>query len=396
MDQLRIKSQRIIDSVSLSFRRYLFDDIDWNDRLIIITGSRGIGKTTLMLQRLKSESGISDRSLYVSMDDLYFSTNTLTELADDFVLNGGEYLFADEIHKYPQWSKEIKNIYDFNPGLKLVLSGSSALEIYQGETDLSRRASVYHLSELSYREYLELVHNVKIQTVTLSEILKDHKKISQEVNQKIKPVKYFKEYLKQGAYPFIVEGEKKHFNKIESTINVILENDLPATANISYRTTVKLKKMMGLIAASVPFKPNIKSLSEKVETSRDQLMMYLDLLEKSGLIRTLRVKGIGTSHLTKPDKIYLSNPTLMNALNSQANIGNMRETFFLNQLSLKHEVNYPKQGDFLIDNELIFEIGGKNKKFEQIKDVKNAWVVSDDLEYGYGKKIPLWQFGLLY
>lgn len=396
MERLRQKSARIINSINQRFKRYLFNDIDWNSRLIIIKGARGVGKTTLILQYLKESFGIAPEALYVSLDDMYFTQTTLSELVDKFATNGGKYLFIDEIHKYRNWSKELKNIYDFYPELKLIATGSSSLEIYKGEADLSRRATAYNLHEMSFREYLNLMYQMNLKEISLTEILNKHDKFESEINSKIKPIKYFNEYIQLGTYPFIADDKANFYEKLETIINLILESDIPATIKISFETITKIKKLLYLIATSSPFKPNISELSKKINTSRDQLLNYLSVLNKAGLIKLLRYSGIATSILTKPEKIYLNNSVLMFALDNRTNKGTLRETFFLNQLSVKHKVNYPKQGDFLIDDKYIFEVGGKNKTQKQIAGIKNAYIAADDIEYGYNNKIPLWLFGFLY
>jgi len=396
MELLRQKSARIVNSVNQRFKRYLFNRIDWKSRLIIIKGSRGVGKTTLILQYLQENFGITPEALYVSLDDMYFTNNSLSELADSFVANGGKYLFIDEIHKYRNWSKELKNIYDFYPELKLIATGSSSLEIYKGEADLSRRATVYNLHEMSFREYLNLMYQMDLKEFSLTEVLNKHNEFESEINSKIKPIKYFNEYVQQGAYPFIVDDKAKFYEKLEVIINLILESDIPATTRISFETITKIKKLLYFIATSSPFKPNISELSKKINTSRDQLLNYLSILNKAGLIKLLRYSGIATSILTKPEKIYLSNTVLMFALDNRTNKGTLRETFFFNQLSAEHKVSYPKQGDFLIDDKYLFEVGGKNKTQKQIAGIKNAFVAADDIEYGFNNKIPLWLFGFLY
>jgi len=396
MEKLYKKSTRVINNLNQKFKRYLYNDIDWNSRLIIITGARGVGKTTLLLQYMKENFGILPEALYVSLDDIYFAKTALSEMAEDFTINGGKYLFIDELHKYSNWSQDIKNIYDFYPELKVVATGSSALEIYKGKADLSRRATLYHLHELSFREYMILMHKIYLPVFSFEEILKNHNRLAVEINNKFKPVKYFNEYIKNGVYPFIVEDNAKFFEKLEMIINLIIENDIPATTKISYETIVKIKNLLSLVSISSPFKPNISELSRKIGTSRDQLIKYLNLIEKAGLIKSLRYSGKATSFLTKPEKVYLSNTSLMYALDNRINPGTLRETFFINQLSAKHKVSYPKKGDFLIDDNYNFEVGGKNKTRKQIAGIKDSYIAADNIEYGYKNKIPLWLFGFLY
>ena len=397
MEKIIEKSLSKINKVSLKLKRYLYNEIDWNNRLIGIKGARGTGKTTLMLQRLKSAFRNNKNSVYISLDDIYFSAYTLVGFANDFVKNGGEHLFIDEVHKYQGWSKELKNIYDDHPELSIVFTSSSALDIYKGESDLSRRAIVYNLNELSLREYIALTNNIVINAVSFSDILTKHIDLCGEINQLIKPIALFNEYNRYGAYPFIAEGKTKYYERLETIVNMIIENDLPSIIGIEYQTIIKIKKLLYILAGIVPFKPNIAELSRKVGTSRDLLTKYLDLLDKANLIKQLLSNSKGISYMAKPEKIYLNNTTLMYALNeNNANSGTIRETFFLNQLSCQHEISYSKVGDFIIDNKYTFEIGGQNKTSGQIKGVENSYIAADGIEYGFKNKIPLWLFGFLY
>lgn len=396
MDLLRRKYLRLLNYVKTDFKRYLYNDIDWDSNFIIIKGQRGVGKTTLMLQYIKSNIQDLNKSLYISLDDIYFTSNTLSNLVEEFVINGGTYLFIDEIHRYVSWSTELKNIYDFYPELKIVATGSSALEIKKGEADLSRRASIYHLHEMSFREYLSLMYNSNFQSVTLKNIITNHESIAIDINKEIKTVLLLKEYLQQGAYPFVKRKDFQFYDKLNSVINVIIDNDIPAIEHITYETSIKLKKLLYLITTAVPFKPNISELSKKIGTSRDMLLKYLYLLSGAGIINFITHTGIANSVLRKPEKIYLNNTTLMYALHNNPNIGTIRETFFLNQLMKKHLVAYPKTGDFFIDNKYLFEVGGKNKTQKQIEGIENSFIVADNIEYGFGNRIPLWLFGFLY
>lgn len=385
-------------NVETDFIRYLYHEIKWKDRLIGITGARGTGKTTLMLQYIKNTFGISDTALYVSMDDYYFTQNRLFELAEEFYVDGGRNLFIDEVHKYPLWATEIKNLYDTYADLKIVFSGSSALEIHKATADLSRRAAVYKLHELSFREYLNLSTKGSFQKYSLEDVLKNHLKITTVITKGISILTHYKAYTQKGAYPFFMDSEGQFYERLKSTINVIIENDLPSIENINYQTTQKLRKLISLIADSVPFKINISELSRKTSISRDVLLRLLYILERANLINGIRQKGAPTGHLTKPDKIYLNNTVLLNALNSniKTSIGTVRETFFMNQLMLNHQVNSIVKGDFLIDHTYTFEIGGKNKTKKQIIGIENAFIAADNIEHGYKQTIPLWLFGFLY
>jgi predicted AAA+ superfamily ATPase len=398
MQNLYRYSSSLITDSDLRFKRYLFNQIDWNDRLIGITGARGIGKTTLLLQRIKQSFGTSEEALYVSLDNFYFLKKSLFELAEEFSVNGGKFLFIDEVHRYPTWSSEIKNIYDTFRNLKIVFSGSSALQIFKAEGDLSRRASMYKLSSMSLREYIELAHNVVFQSYTLSELLEHHIDIASEITTRIKPLPIFKDYLKGGSYPFYLGSSASFHQRLLSTVNVIIENDLMAIEHFSYTTLVHLRRLLALIADSVPFKPNISELSRKTGISRDILLRLIDLLEKSELLISLRQDSSPTGYLTKPEKIYLNNTSLLYSLtlNQNPETGTLRETFFVNQLRENHLVNLPKKGDFIVEGKFVFEVGGRNKTAQQIADLSEAFIVQDDIEVGYRNRIPLWLFGFLY
>ena len=391
-------SQIRISNTSDKFVRYLYNEIEWEDRLIGITGARGTGKTTLMLQYLKKNHNASSDALYITMDDFYFTKNRLFDLAEEFYTNGGRYLYIDEVHKYQHWSVEIKNLYDTYSDLNIVFSGSSALELHKSDGDLSRRVAMYHLHELSFREYLNLTHKSNIKAYSLKDIIDNQANIIPEIinNKSILPE--FKTYLEKGAYPFFIDTKGQYYDRLVNTINVIIENDLQSIENINYHTTSKLRKLISLIADSVPFKVNISELSRKADLSRDVLLKLLDSLDRANLITNIRQKGAPTGHLTKPDKIYINNTALLNALNTnkEISIGTVRETFFMNQLSLNHKLNTIPKGDFLVDNKYTFEIGGKNKTKKQIANIENAFIVADDIEYGYKETIPLWLFGFLY
>jgi len=399
MDNLFKYSQLRISNVSLQFTRYLYNDIAWDDRLIGITGARGTGKTTLMLQYLKKNYGHSEKAIYVSLDDFYFTKNRLFDFAESFYNYGGRLLFIDEVHKYPDWAIEIKNLYDIFPNLRMVFSGSSALQLHKAEGDLSRRAAIYHLHELSFREYLRLAKGIDLSTFSLSDILEKHQQIVPGILKNTESIlAEFKDYLGQGVYPFFIEAKGQFYDRLINTVNVIIENDLQTIENISYQTSYKLRKIIALIADIVPFKVNISELSRKSELSRDVLLRLLWTLDRANLINTLRQTSLPTGHLTKPEKIYLNNTALLKALHTgeSISVGTARETFFFNQLSQRHKLTYPKKGDFLVDGTHLFEIGGKNKRYKQIAGIDRAFIAADDIEFGFGNKIPLWLFGFLY
>lgn len=331
------------------------------------------------------------------MEHQYFYDHRLIEMADQFSKNGGKFLFLDEVHRYPNWSRELKLIYDNYPMLNVVFTSSSILNINKGEADLSRRAISYTLDNLSLREYVELNSGVKINKISFSDILKNHTDIAYEINKKIKPIFEFNNYIKYGAYPFFKEDIELYHEKLISTIGLIIEVDINTFYNPDYILIYKLKRLLHAIAESSPFVPNISKLSERIGVSRPTLLKTLGYLEKALLITMASKPQKGISALSKPDKLYLHNTNLIYAFGQQrANVGNVRETFFLNQLLHSHIVNLSAKGDFLIDNKYTFEIGGKSKNQKQIKALKNSFVVKDDIETGVGNVIPLWLFGLMY
>ncbi len=398
MEILFSTSNNLLHQVNDHFFRYLFDHIDWNHRMIAIKGPRGSGKTTLMLQRIKFGLNTNPaEALYVTVDHYWFYTNNLVETADTFYKNGGRFLFIDEVHKYPNWSRELKNIYDYYPDLKVVFSSSSALDIYRGESDLSRRVITYELPGMSFREYLKLKKGITIPALNLEEIQKNHFSVTTEITSKIQPLPVFHEYLKTGYLPIFTETNPQIIPIfLQQIINTVIESDLAFISDYNAGTAYKVKKLIGILAESVPFKPNLASISRKIETSRDSLYEWLNQLEKARLLNFLIADGKGISLLQKPDKIYLENTNLSYALKLAPDIGSIRETFMLNQLkNLKKEVKLPVSGVFLVDG-LTIEVGGKNKDANQVKHLENFVIASDEIEHGFGKKIPLWVFGLMY
>jgi len=397
MEELLIKSIKKVENINIDFKRFLINKINWKRRLIGIKGARGTGKTTLLLQYIKKTYGVSEEVLYVSLDDIYFSENKLVDLASTFVKLGGKFLFLDEVHKYPNWSREIKNIYDDYSDLKVVFTGSSILEIDKGEFDLSRRAVIYELPVLSLREYINIKYGIETEVYSLNDILDNHRSIANLINKKIKPVKEFVKYNYSGAYPFFKETEYEYSSHIERIVNLILETDLPSFTAIDYSSIIKLKQLLLVISESVPFQPNISKLSIKIGVTRDTLIKYLSYLEKAHLISLLRSNTKGMSKMAKPEKIFMNNSNLLYALQPNlTNTGTIRETFFHSQLCVKHKINLPKSGDFIVDEKYVFEIGGKNKTRKQIINLPHAYIVSDNIEYGTKNKIPIWLFGFLY
>ncbi len=396
MNRLIKISNEAIKSVPASFTRFLYGEIDWGSRLIGISGARGNGKTVLLLQHLKKVHSETD-ALYVSLDDVYFSENRLIHFAEDFYKHGGELLLLDEVHKYHNWSQELKNIYDSMPGLRVIFTSSSALEIYRGSHDLSRRAVIYNMPGMSLREFISLKYKKEFPVLTLEQILTSKYNVYEKIHDSIKVLKFFKEYLQTGYYPFFIDAKTNYLNQLLNTINLVVENDLPAIHNIDFNSVLKIKKLLSVLSRIVPYKPNIEKLARQVGTTRDTLLRYLYYLEKAQIIKWLGRDSLGINYLNKPDKLYLNNTNLAYALSNMApDQGNLRETFFINQVMVKHNITYPSQSDFLVDDKYLFEVGGRRKTQKQIAGIKNSFIAIDDIEYGYKNQIPLWVFGFLY
>ncbi len=389
MEQLFQYSNQLISQVDTRFKRYAHADMNWNNRLIGLIGPRGIGKTTLVLQYIHENLDIA-QSLYVTSEDFYFATHSLIDLANDFVKNGGRNLFIDEIHKYPNWSRELKLIYDYHKDLKIVFIGSSVLDIKKGSSDLSRRAVVYTMQGLSFREYLELFHQINVPIFSLQAILSHQVKLYQLPH----PLPLFKHYLQNGYYPFAKEDDFQI--RLQQVVHQTLEYDIPSFAGMHVATGRKLIKLMGIIAQSVPFKPNMTKIAEMLQISRNSVADYLLYMEDAGMITQLRNQTQGIRQLGKVDKVYLDNTNLIHVLAKENNnTGNVRETFFINQLRVKHTLTSSSIADFSMED-IDFEIGGKQKGQKQISQASKGFVVKDDIETSYQNTIPLWHFGLLY
>jgi len=398
MQQLFSIFYQQLNRVSTEFKRYLYSEIHWQNRLIAIVGSRGTGKTTMMLQHIKlNYRSLSGEVLYASLDSLWFSTHSLVYLADEFAKQGGKVLYLDEVHHYMGWSREIKNIYDSHPEMKIVFTGSSLLEVYKGEADLSRRAITYHLYGLSFREFLAYEYDLKLDPVTVDEIMLNHTNLAMTIGAKIKPLVAFNEYIRYGYFPYYKEDKELYPIRLLATLNTIIELDLPATERIDYYSVVKIKKLFAVLASLVPFTPNVSQLSHDIETTRVSLLNYLYYLEKAQAIMLLSIESSGIKQMAKPDKIYLGNTNYAYALSGeQANIGSVRESFFMNQVRVKNKVSFSNTVDFKVSGKYNIEIGGKNKTKKQIVGLDNAFTVLDNIEIGYSNQIPLWLFGLTY
>jgi predicted AAA+ superfamily ATPase len=397
MEELYEDFNRLIEATRLDFERYLYSEIDWEDRLISIVGPRGTGKTTLLLQHIKKQFPQRKKALYISLDNIRFTKTELKPTVHEFYTLGGTHIFIDEVHRYPNWAIEIKNLYDSYPDLHIVFTGSSILEIYKSNADLSRRAITYHLHGLSFREFLKLENNYDAPILSLKDVIENHIEIASKICSEIKIIPAFRAYLEYGYYPFFKEGVKRYSMRLRNVVNVILETDLPAVEKIEYASIYKLRKMLMIVSSLVPYTPNISTLSGQLEINRASVMKYFIYLQKAGLVRMLLANQKGMNLMNKPEKLFLDNSNLIHALAPENyNTGNVRETFFVNQLSLKHTISGAKKGDFRIDDRFIFEIGSINKTFKQIKDLPESYIAKDDLETGYGNNIPLWLFGLLY
>ena len=396
MDALKKTYHRLIQETEMSRFRYLYGNIRWTNRLIGILGARGTGKTTLLLQHIKKSFPNRDKALYVSLDNIWFTTHSLSDLAEQFYDYGGTHLFLDEVHRYTGWATEIKNIYDSFPRLHIVFTGSSMLEVYKSKADLSRRAVCYPLFGLSFREFLQFENKLEQVPVTLNDILTNHQNLAEEISGKLKILPEFRNYLSFGYYPFYKESIEDYSSRLQNVINLILDNDLPAVENVEYITIQKIKKLLLIVASLSPYSPNITRLSHDIESNRSATLKYLGYLQKATLLRLLAPAQKKMGALSKPEKIFLDNSNLLYTLTTDANIGNVRETYFANQLSANHSITASEQGDFRVENKYIFEIGGKSKTYEQIKKLENSFIAADDLEIGYGNKIPLWLFGFLY
>jgi len=370
--------------------------IDWDNRFIGIKGSRGVGKTTLLLQYIRLNFEPNKTVLYVSLDHLYFLENTLYDLVSDFYKKGGLFIAIDEVHKYPNWAIEIKNIYDDMPHLRLVFTGSSLLHIQQAKADLSRRVVVYSMPGLSFREFIQFETRLELESYPLAAIIDNPTAISIAITQKVKPLHYFEDYLDYGYYPFYIENKKSFHQKLSEMILTVLEVDIPQYASIPVSNSVLLKKLLAVISNSVPFKPNMNAISERTGISLNTMKNYLKLLNDAQLLQLLYLEDKGINSLGKPEKIFLNNPNLMYNLGNDTDKGNVRETFFLNQVQHQYAVFASKTVDFKVDGRYEFELGGRNKKQKQIKELPNAFLVKDDIEIGTEQNIPLWLFGFLY
>lgn len=395
LEQLQLLSNQILSQKIPEYKRFLFDKIDFNERLIGILGSRGVGKTTILLQYLNTIYK-EKKTLYIMADHPLVFELGLFNIANEFQKKGGDILIIDEIHKIKDFEIDLKLIYDSFFSLNILFTGSNAVAIENAKADLSRRAIIYKLPILSFREFLELEINQKFEAISLDEILTNHTNIAIDIVSKIKPFAYFEEYLKSGAYPFYKTSKNSYIQKLLNASLQVLETDLPMIYSIEHDKINSLKKMMIMLCQSEPYDINISKLCGAVELNQRTLYKYLGILQSAGLVRILGAKSTGISIISKPEKLYLDNTNLFSIFCNNPKEGTIRETFFASLVSFNHNINYPKNGDFILDEKYTFEIGGKDKNFKQLKDIKNSYVVSDDIEIGIDNKIPLWLFGFIY
>jgi len=401
MDELNIQMilashERRLASVSSRFHRFLYSRLNWKSRLICLQGARGTGKTTMLLQRIKEAFPSSGNVLYASLDNLWFATHSLLDLVDYHVLHGGTHLFLDEIHYLPNWQTILKNIYDDYPSLSIVYTGSSLLKIDRKQGDLSRRQRVYSLPGLSLREYMVYEGIGNWPALSLEDLQQSHVELSREISAACKVQGVFEKYLSQGYYPFYKGNEDVYPDLLGAIVTQVLEGDYPAIEAVQPSTIRKARKMLMILAENPPQTPNFSRLCQELETDYKLGINMLFALERAGLLNLLEASGASLKNLSRPAKIYCENSNLMQALVPQPSIGTIRECFFLNQLRLDHKLVYPAQGDFLVDDTFLYEVGGHKKSFEQIKDMPNSFLAVDNTEIGHGNRIPLWCFGFLY
>ena len=396
LQQLYDTFHRKIAKIDLRFKRYLYGQINWNARIISIKGPRGVGKTTMLLQHILENYEDIDQTLYVSLDNLWFATHTLMELVDWADRHGIGRLYLDEVHRYDGWSQALKNIYDDYPDMSIVYTSSSLLVMDNAKVDMSRRQTPYTLFGMSFREYLALEGILDAEPILMENILSGHVKEAMSIVKQIKVAPHFEDYLSHGYYPFYLDSQEDFPIRLVETVSVVIDSDLPAVERVTFETLQKVKKLLMIISQHVPFEPNMSELWRQLSTDNELGLRMLYALDKAQVLALLTAKTKNYKSLTKPDKIFLGNPNLMHVLCPHVDKGTERETFFISQLRVNHDVRYPKQGDFLIDGRHLFEVGGKGKSFEQIADVPDSYLAVDDTEVGHGNRIPLWLFGFLY
>ncbi len=397
MDTLFKTYGRLLADTDLRFTRYLYNKINWDNRLIVIKGAKGVGKTTMLLQHIKRNFQQVEKALYVSLDNMWFANHTLLELAEYHYTHGGTHLFLDEVHKYKGWQQEVKNIYDSYPHLHLVVTGSSMLKLEESLTaDLSRRHRAYTMEGLSFREYLKLEQVADLPVLSLETILNNHFTEASQITSKVKVLQHFEKYIESGYYPFYREEGDGFFDRLQQVIDTVVTTEIPAVSHIEYDSVYKVRQLLAVLAEMKPYTLNISSLCTTLQSSRNNVLKLLDLMDKAALVRRLYATNGGMNMLTKPEKILFYNTNLMHCLTPQVDSGTMRETYLASQVGVDHQLYMPSKGDLVVDDKWLFEVGGKRKDFSQIKNMEDSFVVSDNMEIGHGNKIPLWLFGFLY
>jgi len=397
MDRLFKTYGRLLAETDLSFTRYLYEKINWDNRLIVIKGAKGVGKTTMLLQHILRTFEDKQKALYASLDHIWFASHSALDLAEYHYTHGGTHLFLDEVHKYKGWQQEIKNIYDAYPQLHIVVTGSSMLKLEESMMgDLSRRHRQYTLEGLSFREYLQLEQVAQLPVLSLGTVLGDHFIQASQITSKVKVLQHFEKYLETGYYPFYREEGDGFADRLQQVIETIVTTEIPSVSNIEYDSVYKAKRLLAVLAEESPYTLNISGLCNTLQTSRNNALKLLDLMDKAALVRRLYPANSGMNMLTKPEKVLFYNTNLMHCLTPHVDKGTLRETYVASQVGVNHKLSMPRQGDIVVDDKWLFEVGGKGKGFKQIKDIEDSYVVSDDIDVGYDKKIPLWLFGLLY
>ena len=385
-----------LSQVTLDFKRYLYPQINWDSNVIGIMGERGVGKTTMLLQRIKEKYANPDDTFYISLDHYWFGTHELQDLIKFMYKRGITEFYIDEVHKYKGWSAILKTLVDELHDLRIVYTGSSLLEIDNAKVDMSRRQTPYILKGMSFREYLEYEGILKMNAVTLEELLSNHVTIAMDIVSKTKVLVAFDNYLHTGVYPFYRDAGKDFLVRLKEVVDTVIESDLPAVEKITYDTIEKCKKLLMIIAEHVPLQPNVDKLATSLGTTRDTLLKLLYKLDKAEILELLTVELKSYKKLVNPEKIYLGNTNLMYALSPKIDTGTLRETFFIDQCASIGTVQMPSKGDFLVNQKYLFEVGGEGKSFDQIADMPNSYLAIDGIETGYEARVPLWMFGLLY
>ena len=398
MESLFQKHRVLVSQVNMKIVRQLMNSIDWEKQLVSIRGSRGVGKTTLMRQYIRKTYGVNaGEALYLVMDSMYFTTHSLLDVAERFHLMGGKHLFLDEVHKYPTWSREIKEICDLWPDMKITFTGSSLLQILNADADLSRRVLSYDMTGLSFREYLQFYKGIELPSYPLDKLLSDADEICKQVCEACHPQPLFEEYLRVGYYPFYDGNEQEYYSRIENVVSFIIDQEMTQFCGVEPAYTRKLKAMLLFLANNVPYDVSIAKLSSYLEINKTTVLSYLSSMQRAELLNLLYADNLSVTKMQKPDKVYIHNPNMLYALSTEEKIGTIRECFVVNQLSAKHTVEYGNtQGDFKIDGKITFEVGGKDKSFEQIADIPDSYVLADSMMFPIGKKLPLWIVGFLY